>query len=160
MAELAVSDVKVTTTLGGDTAPAPATSVVGTKDRRSFRPDTLAEINAQANYKPLVFTYKGKEHYIGCGASLEDFGIILSLYICLWSSLVAFYALLLKGVLDTDQQSTVLMSFLFIGIIFILMVLGGVYTGQLEELRLASSRDAKAAAEKKAEPVDPLAAVE
>jgi len=85
----------------------------------------------------------GKTWGIGCGNSVEDIGIITSCYVTLWSLLVALYSLLLKAVIDTDDQSTALFTFLFFGVIFVLMVAGAVYTGQLEQARLKKARAAR-----------------
>lgn len=124
-----------------------ATTGGASKDSRSFRPSTLAEINAATNYSPLTMTIGGKVVGIGCGNSVEDIGIITSCYVTLWSILVAFYALLLKAVIDTDDQSTALFTFLFFGVIFVIMVAGAVYTGQLEQVRLKKARAARRKAE-------------
>ncbi|GMI45178.1 hypothetical protein TrCOL_g10636 [Triparma columacea] len=113
------------------------------KDSRSFRPNTLAEINASTNYQPLTVDMCGSTWGVGCGNSVEDIGIISSCYITLWSLLVALYSLLLKAVIDTDDQSTALFTFLFFGVIFVVMVGGAVYTGQLEQVRLKKARAAR-----------------
>ena len=88
------------------------------KDDRSFRPSSLKEMNLANNYEPLVWNIGGREIPVGCGNDLEDIGIITSCYITLWALLVAFYAMMLKAALDTDEQSTTLYSFLFMGIFF------------------------------------------
>mmetsp|Transcript_13815 Transcript_13815/g.27545 ORF Transcript_13815/g.27545 Transcript_13815/m.27545 type:complete len:153 (+) Transcript_13815:119-577(+) len=124
------------------------------KDSRSFRPNTIAEINAAAGYQPLVMTMGGKTWNVGCGNSVEDIGIITTCYVTLWSFLVALYSLLLKAVLDTDDQSTALYTFCFFGVIFVVMVAGAVYTGQLEEARLKKARAYRRAEALKAEGAD------
>ncbi|GMI57721.1 hypothetical protein ScalyP_jg2320 [Parmales sp. scaly parma] len=117
-----------------------------TKDDRSFRPESVAELNALANYEPLVWNIGGKTIPIGCGNDLEDVGIITSCYLTLWSLLVAFYALLLKAAIDTDERSTTLFSFLFMGVFFVAIVGGAVYTGQMELDRAAKARALRAQA--------------
>ncbi|GMH89969.1 hypothetical protein TrVE_jg7053 [Triparma verrucosa] len=121
------------------------------KDSRSFRPNTIAEINAAMNYQPLTMQMCGSTWNIGCGNSVEDIGIITTCYITLWSSLLALYSLLLKAILDTDEQSTALYTFLFFGVIFVFMVGGAVYTGQLEEARMKKARAWRRAQALKAE---------
>lgn len=111
----------------------------------------MAEINLANNYEPLVWNIGGKIIPIGCGNDLEDVGIITACYITLWSMLVAFYAMLLKAALDTDEQSTALFSFLFLGVFFVCMVGGAVYTGQMEQDRLRKARAHRAAAKLKGE---------
>jgi len=110
------------------------------KDSRSFRPSSIAEINAAANYEPLTMKCGEKVIGIGCGNSVEDIGIISCCYVTLWSTLVGFYSLLLKAAVDTDDQSTALYTFLFFGVIFVFLIGGSVYTGQLELNRLKKAR--------------------
>ena len=50
----------------------------------------------------------------------------------MWSFLLAFYGLLLKGALDSDESSTLLFEFLGVGVIFCCMVALAVVTGQWE----------------------------
>mmetsp|Transcript_5225 Transcript_5225/g.11058 ORF Transcript_5225/g.11058 Transcript_5225/m.11058 type:complete len:275 (+) Transcript_5225:60-884(+) len=104
------------------------------KKTPSFRPETMEEVWDADDYHPLVWEYKpGKTCNIGCGNDLEDILLISSCYGCLWSFLVAFYALLMKGILDSDEKSTLLMMYLVFGVIYVCMVGLAVYTGQMEE---------------------------
>ena len=111
------------------------------KDSRSFRPSTIAEINLHDNYEPLTVSLCGRTWGVGCGNSLEDVGIITSCYVTLWSLLVGLYSLLLKAVIDTDEQSTSLYTFLFVGVVFVIMVAGAVVTGQWEVEREKRERE-------------------
>ncbi len=117
------------------------------KDDRSFRPSTLAEINAQQNYQPLVINGWN----VGCGNSVEDIGIISTCYITLWSFLLGLYSMLLKAALDTDDQATALYAYCYFGVIFVLLVAGSVYTGGLEEARLKKARAHRRAEKLKAD---------
>ena len=100
----------------------------------SFRPESMEEVWNAENYHPLVWEYApGKKCNIGCGNDIEDILLISSCYGCLWSFLVAFYALLMKGILDSDEKSTLLMMYLVFGIIYVFMVGLAVYTGQMED---------------------------
>lgn len=103
-----------------------------------------------AQYKPLIIEVKNnpcmccpakcgctKECIIpiGCGNTFEDFVIIFSLLGTLWCGLLGFYTLLLKAQIDSTEHSTVLWIYFFSGIIFVIMVGGSVYTGQIERAR-------------------------
>jgi hypothetical protein len=99
----------------------------------SFRPESMQEIWDHDNYKPVIWEYyPGKTCNVGCGNDWEDIFLISSCYASLWSFLVAFYALLLKGILDTDEKSTLLMMYFVFGIIYVCLVGLAVYTGQME----------------------------
>jgi len=108
----------------------------------SFRPESMQEIWDHDNYKPVVWEYaKGKKCGIGCGNDWEDIFLISSCYGCLWSFLLAFFALLLKGVIDTDEKSTLLMMYFVFGIIYVALVGLAVYTGQIEVEALRKKRE-------------------
>ncbi|GMI49913.1 hypothetical protein ScalyP_jg10192 [Parmales sp. scaly parma] len=97
----------------------------------------MAEIWNEMDYHPVVWKYTKKdgsvgECPIGCGNDLEDIFLISSCYLSLWSFLMAFYAILLKGALDTDNTSTILFEYLVAGIFFCFLVGGSVVTGQWE----------------------------
>lgn len=114
----------------------------------SFREHLLAgSWDHDAHYEPLTFKYtrNGEEQIcdIGCGNDVEDILLISSIYGCLWSFLLAFFGLLLKGVLDSDESSTILFEFLIIGIFFVAMVGLAVVTGGIEEATKARKDAAK-----------------
>eukprot|EP00520_Triparma_pacifica_P004715 CAMPEP_0118644330 /NCGR_PEP_ID=MMETSP0785-20121206/6887_1 /TAXON_ID=91992 /ORGANISM="Bolidomonas pacifica, Strain CCMP 1866" /LENGTH=259 /DNA_ID=CAMNT_0006536093 /DNA_START=54 /DNA_END=833 /DNA_ORIENTATION=+ len=101
--------------------------------KASFRPESMQEVWDHDNYKPVVWEYSpGKFCNVGCGNDWEDIFLISSCYGCLWSFLLAFYSLLLKGILDTDEKSTLLMMYFVFGLIFVALVGLAVYTGQME----------------------------
>ncbi|CAN0467449.1 unnamed protein product [Hapterophycus canaliculatus] len=74
----------------------------GSKDARSFRPSTLAEINMMNRYEPLEMSCCGKTFGIGCGNSLEDVLLISGCILALWSFVLGVSGLLLKSAIDTD----------------------------------------------------------
>lgn len=117
-----------------------APNPTGAKDQRSFRPNSLAELNAATNYTPLTITVGKRVINIGCGNDVEDIGIILSCYVALWSFCIAFFSCLLKAALDTDEQNTLLFTSLFFFIIYTAVVSGAVYTGQMELQRIKLAR--------------------
>ena len=76
-----------------------------------------------AQYRPLAirFTRKnGKEISVnvGCGLSLKDLALVIACYLAFYSFLVIFCAVLLKGAMDTSDDSTLLWTFNFIGMLF------------------------------------------
>lgn len=75
----------------------------GSKDARSFRPSTLAEINSMNRYEPLELNIGGKTFGIGCGNSLEDVLLISGCILALWSFILGVTGLLLKSAIDTDR---------------------------------------------------------
>lgn len=84
----------------------------GSKDARSFRPSTLAEINMMNRYEPLELKIGGKTYGIGCGNSLEDVLLITGCILALWSFILGVSGLLLKSAIDTDRCVTSLHLFL------------------------------------------------
>lgn len=78
----------------------------GSKDARSFRPSTLAEINLMNRYEPLEMKCGGKTWGIGCGNSLEDVLLISGCILALWSFVLGVSGLLLKSAIDTDRYAT------------------------------------------------------
>ena len=74
----------------------------GSKDARSFRPSTLAEINMINKYEPLTMKCGSRTIPILCGNSLEDFLLICGCVFALWMFILGFSSLLLKSALDTD----------------------------------------------------------
>lgn len=78
----------------------------GSKDARSFRPSTLAEINMMNRYEPLEMKMCGKTYGIGCGNSLEDVLLISGCILALWSFILGVSGLLLKSAIDTDRYAT------------------------------------------------------
>lgn len=77
----------------------------GSKDARSFRPSTLAEINLMNRYEPLEMQCCGKTYGIGCGNSLEDVLLICGCIFALWSFVLGVSGLLLKSAIDTDRYA-------------------------------------------------------
>ena len=75
----------------------------GSKDARSFRPSTLAEINMMNRYEPLTMQACGRTIPIGCGNSLEDVLLICGCIFALWSFVLGLAALMLKSAIDTDR---------------------------------------------------------
>lgn len=75
----------------------------GSKDARSFRPSTLAEINMMNRYEPLTMNACGRTIPIGCGNSLEDVLLICGCIFALWSFVLGLAALMLKSAIDTDR---------------------------------------------------------
>lgn len=74
----------------------------GSKDARSFRPSTLAELNLMNRYEPLEMQCCGKTYGIGCGNSLEDVLLICGCILALWMFVLGVSGLLLKSAIDTD----------------------------------------------------------
>ncbi|GMH93214.1 hypothetical protein TrVE_jg9579 [Triparma verrucosa] len=121
----------------------------------SFRPESMQEVWDADNYHPLVWEYSpGKTCNIGCGNDVEDILLISSCYGCLWSFLIAFYALLMKGTLDSDEKSTLLFMYLVYGVIYVLLVGLAVYTGQMEEDKKKKKRAALGLGEDEELPID------
>ena len=85
----------------------------GSKDARSFRPSTLAEINLMNRYEPLEVQCCGKTWGIGCGNSLEDVLLIAGCILALWSFVLGVSGLLLKSAIDTDRYATNKFPFFF-----------------------------------------------
>lgn len=75
----------------------------GSKDARSFRPSTLAEINMMNKYEPLSVKCGERSIPIACGNSLEDFLLLCGCIFALWSFILGLASLLLKSALDTDM---------------------------------------------------------
>lgn len=110
------------------------------KDSRSFRPSSLAEINAMNKYHPLVIKYTRRdgspgECHLGCGLSVEDIIIVFTLYCTFYSFLIGTVSLLLRAAVDTTETSTILWAFLFVGIMFSVLVVASVKMGIMENQR-------------------------
>ncbi len=74
-------------------------------------------------YHPLAIRYTKKdgshaECNICCGLTSTDFILILGCYITFYGFLFGFTALLLKGVIATDETNAFLWAFLIVGIVF------------------------------------------
>ena len=106
----------------------------------SFRPDSMDEINAENDYHPVTMTIGGTVYGVGCGNDWEDIFLISACYGSLWSFLVAFFALLLKGAVDSDEKNTLLYMYLTFGVIYVILVGLGVYTGQMQKDELAKKK--------------------
>lgn len=77
----------------------------GSKDARSFRPSTLAEINMMNRYEPLEWNACGRKIPVGCGNSLEDVLLICGCIFALWSFVIGIVGLMLKSAIDTDRYA-------------------------------------------------------
>lgn len=86
----------------------------GSKDARSFRPSTLAEINMMNKYEPLTVKCGSRSIAIACGNSLEDFLLLCGCIFALWSFILGLSSLLLKSALDTDMCDTFLFLFFLV----------------------------------------------
>lgn len=107
----------------------------GSKDARSFRPATLAEINMMNRYEPLTLQCGSKTIGIGCGNSLEDLLLIIGCTFALWSFILGLTALMLKSAIDTDRNHTALWIYFWMFILGCLMLGGMIATGQVERRR-------------------------
>lgn len=107
----------------------------GSKDARSFRPSTLAEINLMNRYEPLEVQCFGRTIPIGCGNSLEDLLLSSACIFALWSFILAFASLLLKSAIDTDLRHTALWIYFWAFIFAVLMLGAMIATGQVERRR-------------------------
>lgn len=107
----------------------------GSKDARSFRPSTLAEINVMNQYKPLTMSCGSKTIPIGCGNSLEDLLLIIGCIFALWSFVLGLAGLLLKSAIDTDRNHTALWTYFWLFILSVLLLGGMIATGQVERGR-------------------------
>ncbi len=107
----------------------------GTKDSRLFRPDSMAELLHIQNYKPVTLNIFGHEVAIFCGQNTEDFIIIVLSYIALWSLILFFISMLLKGALDTVYRHTALWMMFWIFLVSVIGLLFIVHTGQIERER-------------------------
>lgn len=123
----------------------------GSKDARSFRPSTLAEINLMKQYKPLTMTCGSKTIGIGCGNSLEDLLLIMGCVLALWSFVLGLSALLLKSAIDTDRNHTALWAYFWLFVLSVLLLGGMIATGQVERARAEAIQAKKQAEEDEAQ---------
>ncbi|CAM9577925.1 unnamed protein product [Ectocarpus sp. 12 AP-2014] len=107
----------------------------GSKDARSFRPSTLAEINMMNRYEPLELKCGDKTFGIGCGNSLEDVLLIMGCILALWSFVLGVSGLLLKSAIDTDLHHTALWVYFWLFILGCFLLGGMIATGQVERFR-------------------------
>lgn len=107
----------------------------GSKDARSFRPSTLAEINLMNRYEPLTMQCGGKTIPIGCGNSLEDVVLIAGCVFALWAFVLGVSSLMLKSAIDTDRNHTALWVYFWFFILGALLLGGMIATGQVERRR-------------------------
>ncbi|CAN0228521.1 unnamed protein product [Discosporangium mesarthrocarpum] len=121
----------------------------GSKDSRSFRPSTLAEVNVMSNYQPLELKCGKMTVPIGCGNSLEDLLLISACLLCLWCFILGVFGLFLKGAIDSTDSHTVLWAYFWIFISFVAFTGGMIATGQVERRR-AEKKAADEAAEEAA----------
>lgn len=117
----------------------------GSKDARSFRPSTLAEINIMKQYKPLTMKCGNKTIGIGCGNSLEDLLLIMGCIFALWSFVLGFAGLLLKSAIDTDRNHTALWTYFWLFLLSVILLGGMIATGQVERIRAEKAEGKKAA---------------
>lgn len=120
----------------------------GTKDLRSLRPTTMAEANRMANYEPWeVDTPEclkercGDKLGIGCGNTREDLLLISACLGTLWTFVMAFFGLLTKAALDTDEKHTALWIYFWFGLFFFFAVGGAVSTGQMQRAAQDKAQD-------------------
>lgn len=85
-----------------------------------------------------------KEWCTGCGNS-ADIILVLTCYTVLWSFLLGFFTLLLKGAIDTDETHTLLWTFFWFGLMFSILVFGATKVGTFEIER--EKKEKKKAAE-------------
>ncbi|CAM9819455.1 unnamed protein product, partial [Choristocarpus tenellus] len=107
----------------------------GSKDARSFRPSTLAEVNVMSNYEPLTLQCGSRSIPIGCGNNVEDLLLISSCLMALWCFLLGIFGLMLKSAVDSTDSHTALWVYFWLFIAFILMTGGMIATGQVERAR-------------------------
>ncbi len=107
----------------------------GSKDSRLFRPSSMQELLDVQNYKPFTLNCCGRKIPILCGQSGEDWIIIMLSYIALWSFLLFFVSLLLKGALDSVHRHTALWMMFWFFLASVIALMFVVYTGQIERER-------------------------
>lgn len=107
----------------------------GTKDKRSFRPSTLAEINMMNRYEPLELKMCGRTIPIGCGNSLEDLLLSCACIFALWAFILGLSALMLKSAIDTDLRHTALWIYFWLFVLSVLTLGGMIGLGQAERRR-------------------------
>jgi hypothetical protein len=74
-------------------------------------------------YQPIAVRFTKQDgtkisYNIGCGLSLKDLALVLGCYVAFYSFLFVFCVILMKGVMDTSDNSTMLWTFNFIGTMF------------------------------------------
>lgn len=82
----------------------------------------------EENYHPLAIHYTKKDGTpskcdVVCGLNLKDFILIVGCYIAFYSFLFGLSALLLKGVIATNETDAFLWGFLVIGVVFCIGVM-------------------------------------
>ncbi len=107
----------------------------GSKDSRLFRPSSTAELLRLENYKPVTLNIFGYKVPIFCGQNTEDFVIIVLSYIALWSFILFFISMLLKGAIDSVYRHTALWIMFWLFVFSVIGLLFIVYTGQIERER-------------------------
>lgn len=115
----------------------------GSKDARSFRPSTLAEINMMNRYEPLTMQACGRTIPIGCGNSLEDVLLICGCIFALWSFVLGLAALMLKSAIDTDRNHTALWVYFWMFVLGAFLLGGMIATGQVERHRAEAAQALK-----------------
>eukprot|EP00904_Undaria_pinnatifida_P010176 jgi/Undpi1/6289/HiC_scaffold_20.g08773.m1 len=115
----------------------------GSKDARSFRPSTLAEINMMNRYEPLTMQACGRTIPIGCGNSLEDVLLICGCIFALWSFVLGLAALMLKSAIDTDRNHTALWVYFWLFVLGVFLLAGMIATGQVERRRTEAAQASK-----------------
>jgi len=89
-------------------------------------------------YHPIALKYKKKDGTpaqcnVACGMSVKDLILVLGCYTAFYTFLFGFSALLLKGVIDTDDTDTLLWAFLVIGILFCVGIGVAIFVGSWTE---------------------------
>ena len=116
----------------------------------SSRKRSIIHRTDEENYNPLAIRYTKKDGTsvqcnVLCGFSSKDFILIIGCYISFYSFLFGISALLLKGVIATDDTNSFLWGFLIMGIVFSISVMVAVFLGtRTEEMKLKKEEDGKA----------------
>ena len=115
----------------------------------SSRKRSIIHNTDEENYNPLAIRYTKKDGTsaqcnVFCGLSSKDFVLIIGCYVAFYSFLFGISALLLKGVIATDETNSFLWGFLIIGIVFSISVFVAVYLGtRPEETKTKKEEDIK-----------------
>lgn len=112
-----------------------------TRRRITFNSDEEA-------YNPLAIQYTRKDGTPGkcnvfCGLTTTDFILILGCYFTFYSFLFGFSALLLKGVVETNDKHWLLWSFLIVGILFLIGLFLAIIITSKNEQKNANDRQSE-----------------
>ena len=92
---------------------------------------TSSFTNNEPSYHPFAIQYTKKDGTpaqcnVFCGLTTKDFILILGCYVGFYSSLFGISALLLNGVIETNEKNSLLWSFLAVGILFSVGLFGAI----------------------------------